>query len=821
MRVASLLLLAVLLLQVEARKKDKNLKVTVADEVPPPKKAAKADKKSSARAASPPPPPPKNVQQHHVDDDNSIDDVDEDRIDEILRDATKNLVIFLYDGKVPCPTCAEALSEVEEIDDDIEATGYVQVVKTDDRAVARELGINTFPALVYFRRKNPILYDGDFKDSETVLRWLRSHDEVATLDLTDDNFETRTDSHSPDEGALDWFVMFYDADEGSCNSFIPLWETVAHKLRGLVNVGKVETSVNDDVSERFHIDDKDCPAFLLFHRGKVYRYKDSAKDVRSLTNFALHKYKEQRGHRVPEPPTAIEHLYEFTKEKVLDIMDDSQMMSVIGVGGLILVVAITLVVKAYPLKRRHENAPSENCLRRQELVRERKTRVRLRVGRNSATEYNNNNRFFGGVLSTGTRRNMPTSWEKIFDYTSQHNTYDDLLRQTINLIFYAPGALSPCVRHYIALMAATRHRCFFLIDLHRTEFLREGGDPDWLQGLTHSEPKLMALDELNMILAHQPWMCTANLINGLARLGSPSPATQWTLAELTQAVVIMAQTHVLCSFVYAIGDIEPTNLAPAEMQFLKCDDEEYVARNKENSQESIGEVEELLRRMENLETTVTEGAQHETTFNNAISDGSDSTGGDSPESDDREVDVSLPVFSTNPQFGYVDFNNRRDKSIKTFKIHEFSWDHGFNLISERNHDLGSLLDAKFALIQKLTYSFMGTYTDVNTRKYRMAVWNYIQALYGIRYDDYEYSEVNVLLDRPTKTFIKHVACSPHKLNEDLRHNVMNGFKISEKVHVILMVIEARLQATMLHFTRALTNFYTLTIPKGVHLRPLD
>lgn len=30
------------------------------------------------------------------------------------------------------------------IDDDIEASGYVQVVKTDDRGVARELGVATY-----------------------------------------------------------------------------------------------------------------------------------------------------------------------------------------------------------------------------------------------------------------------------------------------------------------------------------------------------------------------------------------------------------------------------------------------------------------------------------------------------------------------------------------------------------------------------------------------------------------------------------------------------------------------------------------------------
>lgn len=36
------------------------------------------------------------------------------------------------------------------------------------------------------------------------------------------------------------------------------------RLRGLVHVGKVETSVNDDVTDRFHVDENDCPTFLLY-----------------------------------------------------------------------------------------------------------------------------------------------------------------------------------------------------------------------------------------------------------------------------------------------------------------------------------------------------------------------------------------------------------------------------------------------------------------------------------------------------------------------------------------------------------------------------
>lgn len=60
------------------------------------------------------------------------------------------------------------------------------------------------------------------------------------------------------------FIFSYDSEDIDCNSFVGLWETVAHKLRGLVNVGKLDTAVNDDVSERFRIDDNQCPVFLLW-----------------------------------------------------------------------------------------------------------------------------------------------------------------------------------------------------------------------------------------------------------------------------------------------------------------------------------------------------------------------------------------------------------------------------------------------------------------------------------------------------------------------------------------------------------------------------
>ncbi|CAK5011470.1 unnamed protein product [Meloidogyne enterolobii] len=263
--------------------------------------------------------PSQTEQQHEF----SIEDVDEEQIDEILRDTSKNLVIFFYDGRLKCPECSVALSEIEEIDDDIE------VVKTDDRRVARECGVNTFPALVYYRRSSPILYDGDFKDSEKVLRWLRAHDEVATWDLNDDNFEWRTHSHSPPEGALQWLVMFYDSEESDCNAFVPMFETVAHK----------------------------------FHRGKFFRYNEAAKDVNGVVSFAMYKFKEQRGHRVPEPPTALEHFYEHFKERLTDAIEDNQKLTAICVGGAILIVSICLAFKAYRIRSEQQSTISTSSRR--------------------------------------------------------------------------------------------------------------------------------------------------------------------------------------------------------------------------------------------------------------------------------------------------------------------------------------------------------------------------------------------------------------------------------------------------------------------------
>jgi len=59
-----------------------------------------------------------------------------------------------------CHTCDKVLAELEKIDDDTDNFG-VDFVKINDKRLAKQYGIKTFPALTYFREKEPIIYEGE------------------------------------------------------------------------------------------------------------------------------------------------------------------------------------------------------------------------------------------------------------------------------------------------------------------------------------------------------------------------------------------------------------------------------------------------------------------------------------------------------------------------------------------------------------------------------------------------------------------------------------------------------------------------------------
>lgn len=133
-------------------------------------------------------------------------------------------------------------------------------------------------------------------------------------------------------------------------------------------------------------------------------------------------------------------------------------------------------------------------------------------------------------------------------------------------------------------------------------------------------------------------------------------------------------------------------------------------------------------------------------------------------------------------FTYQDFTRRGAENVpSTFRVQDYSWDdHGFSLVNRLYNDVGHLLDLKFRAAYNLTYFTMADKTNVDTSKFRRAIWNYIQCIYGIRHDDYDYGEVNQV--SKTYSFKRRTQIRVFVLQNKNRPKITNLF-VFHKINV--------------------------------------
>ncbi|XP_068844913.1 sestrin-3 isoform X4 [Capricornis sumatraensis] len=382
---------------------------------------------------------------------------------------------------------------------------------------------------------------------------------------------------------------------------------------------------------------------------------------------------------------------------------------------------------------------------------------------------------------------------------SLHTQYLESFLRSQFYMLRMDGPLPLPHRHYIAIMAAARHQCSYLINMHVDEFLKTGGIAEWLNGLQYVPQRLKNLNEINKLLAHRPWLITKEHIQKLVKTGE----NNWSLPELVHAVVLLAHYHALASFVFGSG-INPERDPEISNGFR------LIPVNNFCIVDSLSELEALMERMKRLqeEREDEEASQEEMTtrFEKEKKESLFVVSGDTfhsfPHSD-------LLCFIEDPGFGYEDFARRGEEHLPTFRAQDYTWEnHGFSLVNRLYSDIGHLLDEKFRMVYNLTYNTMATHEDVDTTMLRRALFNYVHCMFGIRYDDYDYGEVNQLLERSLKVYIKTVTCYPERTTKRMYDSYWRQFKHSEKVHVNLLLMEARMQAELLYALRAITRHLT-------------
>ncbi|XP_061756223.1 sestrin-3 isoform X2 [Nerophis ophidion] len=385
------------------------------------------------------------------------------------------------------------------------------------------------------------------------------------------------------------------------------------------------------------------------------------------------------------------------------------------------------------------------------------------------------------------------SVDAVSQQMASHPQYLESFLRAQHYILHMDGPLPLPCRHYIAIMAAARHHCNYLVYLHSAQFLRLGGDPVWLQGLEAAPPRLRLLDHINKVLAHQPWLTACSHIKTLLKSGEPC----WSLAELVQAVVILAHCHSLCSFVFgcnADSDLAPLGKSPNGTPPTFCPFDaangnpgvpQSERRTRPRSEDSSGDVVCLKSR---LHRSQEERDKMHTLQQSDV------------EEEEEMIYLADPSrFITDPDFYYQEFTRRDDDHFQVFRVQDYSWeDHGFSLVNRLYSDIGHLLDERFRSVSALS--------SQHSPDLKRAIWNYIHCVLGIRYDDYDYGEVNQLLQRDLKPYIKALACFPDPTKTSACPLSWVPLKPSERIHVNLLVMEARLQAELLYALRAITQY---------------
>ncbi|XP_063877627.1 uncharacterized protein LOC135109832 isoform X3 [Scylla paramamosain] len=212
-----------------------------------------------------------------------IEEVNAKILDKIVEEQEFVAVLFCHldnicdqgEHKSECRRCAKALQELENVDDDADQLG-IAFVKINDPELADEYSLGSLPALVYYRRRIPVVYDGDLMNEDKVLEWLVENkntgdDDDVIDDVTLGLLNTLIDS-------LDHLaVVFYDRDESDDGVILQELENIDDDLDAQgIHIVKIA----DDVAAReYGIEDMPCLVYF-------------EKEIPSLYDGDLHNEEE-------------------------------------------------------------------------------------------------------------------------------------------------------------------------------------------------------------------------------------------------------------------------------------------------------------------------------------------------------------------------------------------------------------------------------------------------------------------------------------------------------------------------------------------------
>ncbi|KAF5299208.1 hypothetical protein FQA39_LY02381 [Lamprigera yunnana] len=201
-----------------------------------------------------------------------IESVDRKTLQVLINDV-EHLAVFFYNDK--CQECDGILEELETIDDDTDKHG-IQFVKSKDAKLAAEIGIFSFPALVYYETGVPIMYDGNLLDETEVLEWMMAQKNDESVDEI--NRETLAKYIETKEFLA---VMFYKEDDPNSPKILRHVELIDDEASEYgIKIVKMKDRL---MAKKYGF--RDPPGLSYFRKGKVINYDGDIDDEEEILDW--------------------------------------------------------------------------------------------------------------------------------------------------------------------------------------------------------------------------------------------------------------------------------------------------------------------------------------------------------------------------------------------------------------------------------------------------------------------------------------------------------------------------------------------------------
>ena len=164
---------------------------------------------------------------------------------------------------------------------------------------------------------------------------------------------------------------------------------------------------------------------------------------------------------------------------------------------------------------------------------------------------------------------------------------------------------------------------------------------------------------------------------------------------------------------------------------------------------------------------------------------------------------------------YEDFDVKSEQYGILHLGEDFSWEEqGCALVNQYLPGVEENLDMRFSSVidaggdeEDMFFSASNEQPPLDTRPLREAVMQYSHRLQGISIEGYDYNDVNILINRATKRYLKRLCVAPWMIcHQDWQG--MQGLRNDEKVFLALLASEAKFYGMVCYGLRAVDRFLT-------------